>query len=67
MRDLVKKLRSKHKMTQFQFAKSLDVTQGYLSKLECGDNKPNLFFVWKLRTVYMVNINKWLDEIRDEL
>ena len=49
-----KLIRESHSLTQVEFAKKLNVTQGTVSKVEAGSMKPDLELWYKLVTVFKV-------------
>lgn len=58
----IKGLRIKKVLTQSEFADSLGVTQGYISKIENGDLAPNVEFLKKIREIYKINLNRLLSQ-----
>ena len=60
MKELLE-IRKKNKMKQIDFAKEVDMSQAYLSRVETGELKPNVKLLSKLRKVFGFNVNKWID------
>jgi transcriptional regulator with XRE-family HTH domain len=56
-----KLLRESLKQDQVTFATRLNLTQGYISKIENDLMQPNYKFIKGLRVEYRVNVNKLLD------
>jgi len=54
----IREIRYKHKLTQTEFAKKLEVSQSYVSKLEVNDIPPNNYMMIKLQEVFKVNVYK---------
>lgn len=60
--NAIKKLRKKKKLNQVDFAKSLGISQGEVSKIESDLKAASVYVLKKLRAVYGFNVNKYLDE-----
>lgn len=56
----LREIRKKKKISQKDLAQELDVTQGYISKIETGDTMPTVELIKKLRKKYKVNLNNLL-------
>ena len=57
----IRKIREEKDLNQTQFSQALDITQGYLSKVENGQVKPNFKLIQGLRRKFRVDINKMMD------
>lgn len=56
----LKKLREGLGMTQQQFSKKLNITQGHLSKIESGKMQININILYELRTKFKVDLNRFV-------
>jgi len=59
-----KKLRLKENLTQAEMANTLDVTQGYISKVESGSCSVSFQTLVDLRRTFKINVNRLLDSGR---
>jgi transcriptional regulator with XRE-family HTH domain len=57
--ERIKSIRRHHKLTQIQFAQSLEVSQGTLSEVESGKAKPSFDVLVMISDKYIVDMN-WL-------
>ncbi|QAY67312.1 helix-turn-helix domain-containing protein [Paenibacillus protaetiae] len=57
--ERIKLIRRQNKLTQIEFAQSLEISQGTLSEIESGKAKPSFDVLAILAVKYMVNMN-WL-------
>ncbi|MCK8488256.1 helix-turn-helix domain-containing protein [Paenibacillus sp. MBLB2552] len=57
--ERIKSIRKQHKLTQIEFAQSLDISQGTLSEIESGKAKPSFDVLVLLSDMYLVDMN-WL-------
>jgi transcriptional regulator with XRE-family HTH domain len=57
--ERIKSIRKQHKLTQIEFAQSLEISQGTLSEIESGKAKPSFDVLVVLSDKYLVDMN-WL-------
>jgi len=57
--EKIKSIRRQNKMTQIEFAQSLEISQATLSEIESGKTKPSFDVLVLLADKYMVDMN-WL-------
>lgn len=60
--ERIKQVRKDAKLSQVDFAKTLEVTQGFLSGLEKGRYQPTAEFLIRVTTIYQVDANWLLSE-----
>lgn len=63
-KNTFKLMRESLKLDQKQLAKSLGLTQSYISKIENDLMKPNYKYIKGLREVHKVNLNKLLQNTK---
>lgn len=57
--ERIKSVRKHHKLTQIEFAQSLEIAQGTLSEIESGKAKPSFDMLVLLADKFLVDMN-WL-------
>ncbi|SCW68858.1 Helix-turn-helix domain-containing protein [Paenibacillus tianmuensis] len=57
--ERIKSIRKHHKLTQIEFAQSLEIAQGTLSEIESGKAKPSFEMLVLLADKFLVDMN-WL-------
>jgi len=58
----IKKLRTKLKMSQNDFAKACGISMSYLSEIERGLKNPTIDIVLKIATAFNVKVSEIIDE-----
>jgi len=65
--ERIKYIRKQHKLTQTEFAQSLEISQGTLSEIESGKAKPSFDVLVLLSDKYMVDMNWLIINRKEEL
>ena len=58
----IRRIREERELNQVEFSKALDITQGYLSKVENGQVKPNFKLIQGLRKKFQIDLNEIIDQ-----
>ena len=58
----IRKIREERELNQVEFSQALDITQGYLSKVENGQVKPNFKLIQGLRKKFKIDLNEIIDQ-----
>lgn len=61
--EQIKNIRKLHKLTQIQFAKILNISQGNLSEIESGKLDPSLEIVIKLCKDFNLDFNGFINRL----
>jgi len=62
--EKLKKTRKEAKLTQKQVAEKLGYTQSYLSKIESGQLKVDIFQIEELANIYKKEINYFIGDVK---
>lgn len=65
--ERIKLIRRQNKLTQIEFAQSLEISQGTLSEIESGKAKPSFDVLVLLAVKYMVDMNWLIINRKEEL
>lgn len=65
--ERIKLIRRQNKLTQIEFARSLEISQGTLSEIESGKAKPAFDFLALLADKYMIYMNWLIINRKEEL